>query len=391
MAARTTPALYAVCTNHGFGHASRSLAVLRETHRLAPELRIILNTTVPEDFARSMLGDTPVEFRARPLDVGIHQKDFLTMDLETTLSAADALYLQDAGDLLAADEARFLKQEHVGLVLADIPPLAADVAEKAGVACWMLGNFSWDFIYRAYAPQDAAFAHIADRIVASYSKAERLFRPPFSEGASMDAVFSRITNVGLTGGRPRFDRSEVLQRLGLSAELDSLNISETQLVLLSFGGLGLAGIPYAGLAEFDGRRRPRRIFLTFDRGAPPEIPNLRVIADPELRQVDLLPFVERIISKPGHGTFCEVARTGTPFVCLERADFPETPELLRQLRNYFTHRVLSLDQFFRGDWNFITDELSPPENVLRSGRGDLNDSDGNLSIAREIAGHFARV
>lgn len=378
-----SPVLYAIVTNHGFGHAARSLAVLRELHRQSPQIRVLLNTSVPRWFVESMLGDAPVTYCGQPLDVGIRQRDFLTMDLPATLADLRQLYAQvDAG--LLDQEARFVRREGVGLVFADIPPLASDLARRAGVPCWMLGNFGWDFIYRYYADELPGFADMADRAAASYARVAQMFRPPFSETTTLDAVFPRITGVGLTGATPRFSRAEVLRMLALPADNKDDANERPPLVLLSFGGLGLDGVPYAKLAEFDGRRRPARHFLTFDAAAPP-LANLQIITDVRLRQIDLLPIVERLISKPGHGTFCEVARTRTNFVCLDRDNFPETPVLSDALRNHFTHRILGLPEFFNGDWGFVTEPLTPPA----AGGSDDHGVDGNITIAAAISEYFA--
>lgn len=379
--------LYAIITNHGFGHAARSLGVLREAGRRLPDLRIVLNTSVPKAFAQSMLGDVRVEYRDSPLDVGIHQKDFLAMDLDATLRDVRALYLEAEGLRRVEAEAAWIQASGARLVFADIPPLAADAARAAGVDCWMLGNFGWDFIYRGFAEHASEFERAADRIGESYGLCQRLFRPPFSEGETMNRVFPHITEVGLTGARPQLTRAEIFERLGLNDRPELHGVDATPLVLLSFGGLGLDGVPYAGLAEFDGRRRPARFFLTFDSDAPP-LANLRVVDDPAIRQVDLLPHLERIVSKPGHGTFCEVARAGTPFVCLNREDFPETPGLLRDLRNHFTHRLIPLPEFFDGNWDFITGELTPPQSIPESGAPGIQFGDGNAAVAREIAAFF---
>jgi len=54
----------------------------------------------------------------------------------------------------------------VGLILADIPPLAAVIAKSAGIPCWMSSNFGWDFIYRAWGGE---FIEFADWIIVSVS------------------------------------------------------------------------------------------------------------------------------------------------------------------------------------------------------------------------------
>ena len=119
-----------------------------------------------------------------------------------------------------------------------------------------------------------------------------------------------------------------------------------------------------------------------------------MVRDPALRQIELLQVVERLVSKPGHGTFCEVARSERGLVCLDRPNFPETPRLRSVLADHFTHRLVALADFFGspnapvadesfGDW--ICGPLTPP----RAGSLDqtADEHDGNTQIAREIAAY----
>ncbi len=81
-------------------------------------------------------------------DVGVLQSDSLTMDKAATLKEMQAIQAQQAN--LIEQEAAFLRAQQVDLVLADIPPLMGCIAKAAGVPCWLMGNFGWDFIYRPW-------------------------------------------------------------------------------------------------------------------------------------------------------------------------------------------------------------------------------------------------
>ncbi|MDA0269177.1 MAG: glycosyl transferase, partial [Cyanobacteria bacterium] len=190
------PTLYVAITNHGFGHATRTSAVVAEIQRRCPEINIILATTAPQWLLKTYLHQ-PVQWRHVAFDVGVLQSDSLTMDYDATLAALKTIQAQ-AAETIAA-EAEFLKMAQVDLVLADIPPLAVSVAHAAGVPCWMLSNFGWDFIYR---PWGGEFTAIADWISDCFQGCDRLFRLPFHEPM---AAFPHITDVGLTGGDPAYD------------------------------------------------------------------------------------------------------------------------------------------------------------------------------------------
>lgn len=356
------PTIYIAITNHGFGHATRAAAIAATLHALMPDLQIILTTTAPRWLLESYL-DAPFTLRERAFDVGVLQRDSLTMDKAATLAALHDIQQQQPTWIEA--EAAFLMEAGVDLVLADIPPLAAPIARAAGVPCWMISNFGWDFIYRAWGGE---FAAIADWIADCFDQCDRLFRLPFHEPMS---AFRTVTDVGLTGGTPRFSEEALRSRWHLDTPTD-------QTVLLTFGGLGLAQIPYAGLSQF-----PDWQFITFDRAAP-DLPNLLKIGDRALRPVDLMPLCGRVVSKPGYSTFSEACRLDIPIVTLTRDDFAEAPLLIEGVRHASVHQILTPDEFFEGDWEFLHRPLSPPSQPR-----SLNKA-GNRAVAQAVLNFFSQ-
>ena len=151
----TRRTLYVAITNHGFGHATRAASVAAAVKHLAVDTDIILATTAPRWLLESYL-KAPFGLREQALDVGVLQPDSLTVDRPATLAALQQLQ-QRQGELVE-QEAAFLQAAEVDLVLGDIPPLVAIAAQAANVPCWMMSNFGWDFIYRAWGGEFGAIA-----------------------------------------------------------------------------------------------------------------------------------------------------------------------------------------------------------------------------------------
>jgi hypothetical protein len=78
------PILYVAITNHGFGHATRTAAIVAEVQRLNPDVLVFMVTTAPHWLLASYI---PGHFihRPRAFDVGILQSDSITMDKAATL------------------------------------------------------------------------------------------------------------------------------------------------------------------------------------------------------------------------------------------------------------------------------------------------------------------
>ncbi|MGB5897009.1 MAG: glycosyl transferase [Geitlerinemataceae cyanobacterium] len=354
------PVVYIATTNHGFGHAVRSASVAASLQQLDPNILIVMATTAPRWLLESyILGD--FIYRPRPLDVGVVQADSLQMDLDGTLEKLKQIRSSQHSTIAA--EVSFLHLNRVGLILADLPPLAAPLAKAAGIPCWMMGNFGWDFIYRDWGGE---FVEIADWIGSCFGQCDRLFRLPLNEPM---AAFPHITDVGLTGGTPRHDLDGLRQELQITAPVEKT-------VLLTFGGLGLDKIPYSNLGNF-----PDWQFLTFDRHAP-SLPNLIRISNPFYRPVDFMPLCGRLISKPGYSTFAEALCLDVPIVSISREGFAESPILLNGLQHYSYHQIITPDEFFEGDWQFLHRPLQPPLSSSSLAK------DGTDVIARAVVDFF---
>lgn len=354
------PIIYIAITNHGFGHATRTASIANTIQKLCPEALLILVTTAPRWLLESYIeGDFIL--RQRAFDLGVIQIDSLIMDKPATLEKLREIRKNHKS--LIASEVNFIRQNRVNLILADIPFLAAGFAEAANIPCWMIGNFGWDLIYRDWGGE---FTEIADWISNWYAKSNRLFRLPFHEPMS---AFTHITDVGLTGGSPRFSIDELRSNWGI-------NTPSEKTILLTFGGYGVQQIPYTNVSKF-----PDWQFITFDFLAP-DLPNLIKVTNRQYRPVDFMPICGRIISKPGYGTFSEATLLDVPVVTIPRDDFAEAAFMLAGITNYNHHQIITGSEFFQGDWDFLYQLPQPPKQT------QVINKDGNETIAKAVIDYF---
>ena len=356
------PVLYIAITSHGFGHAVRAASVAAAIQQLCPEILLVLVTTTPRWLLDSYIRGDFIH-RPRAFDVGVIQSDSLKMDKAATLEKMQHIRSVQHG--IIAGEVNYIRTNRVGLVLADIPPLAAPIAKAAGIPCWMISNFGWDFIYRDWGGE---FIEIADWINECYQKCDRLFRLPMSEPMS---AFNQITDVGLTGGTPHYSEAQLRDDFKLAKPKEKT-------VLLTFGGLGLQAIPYHSLEKF-----PDWQFITFDQQAP-DLANLLKVSDRRYRPVDFMPLCGRVVSKPGYSTFAETLRLGIPLVSLTREDFAEASLLLAGIQNHAHHQILKPEAFFQGNWEFLRQTPQPPR------QASPLPNDGTEAIACAVVDYFQR-
>jgi len=361
----SNPTLYVAITNHGFGHTTRMAAVLANVRQHCPTLTIIIASTAPRWLIDSYLSG-PYIYRPRAFDIGVVQRDSVTMDKAATLSKLQQI--QSKADSIVTEEARFLRQNDVGLVIGDIPPLVTRIAHAANVPCWMIGNFGWDFIYRDWKEDlDGGFVESIQWIESCFQQCDRLFRLPFHEPMS---AFPVIDDVGLTGGTPRYSEAQLREIFQVSAPVEKT-------ALLTFGGLGLDNVSYEAL-----RDRPDWQFLTFDHQPPDTQPNLLKVTDRTYRPVDVMPLCGQIVSKPGYSTFSEACMAGVPIKTVDRQGFAEAPILIEGIQRHAMHLIMPLAQLYDGTWSFLDDACVSPTTSARLA------TDGNQTIANAILNYF---
>ncbi len=357
----STPTIYIAITDHGFGHAARTASIAGHLQKILPSIKLILVTTAPRWLLKCYIEGDFI-YRQRGFDVGVVQADSLKMDLDATLARWQHIFSKK--DEIIAEEVAFCREHDVNLVFGDVPPLTTLIAKQLGVPCWMSGNFGWDFIYQDWGNK---FSFLTDWISDCYGQCDRLFRVPLHE--SMDR-FPTIEDVGLTGGDPKYPLDKLCDKF-------NLNQSPAQTILLTFGGLSLDAIPYHNVSQF-----PDYQFITLDAFAP-ALPNLTKVLDRAYRPVDFMPLCDRVVSKPGYSTYAEALKLQIPIVSLTRAGFAEAEIILNGMQDCGNHQVISPDQFFANNWDFLNQPLQPPRTKTKLA------TDGNHSIATSIVKYLS--
>ena len=166
-------------SGHGFGHASRDIEVINALGRLAPDVAVAVRTSAPK-WLFDLTLTRPVDFHTRACDTGVVQVDSLSLDEAATI--ARALEFHERLEVLAAEEAAWLRSVGTRLVVGDIPPLACAAGKAAGLPVIALGNFTWDWIYAGYRDWLAPGSDLIDRLGAVYATADMALRLPMHGG-----------------------------------------------------------------------------------------------------------------------------------------------------------------------------------------------------------------
>jgi UDP:flavonoid glycosyltransferase YjiC (YdhE family) len=347
-------------TGHGFGHATRDIAIINALRRLRPQARVLVRTTVPEWLFESAL-TAPVELQRLETDVGVVQIDSLRLDAHETARRAADFY---AGFDHSADaEARVLHRLQATVVVGDVPPLAFAAAAIAGVPSVAVSNFTWDWIYEGFPGFKDQAPGVIERIAGAYRHTTLALRLPFHGG--FEPMRGVVQDIPLVARRARHDRAHTRRVLGFP--------SDRPVVLASFGGFGLA-LPVAVLAA-------ERRFLTIATDVEIALPagDLRTsgaglqqhtfaaLTQHGLGYPDLVAACDVVITKPGYGIVSECVANSAALIYAARGGFVEQDVLLREMPRYLRCGQIDADALRSGQWASAIDRVMrrpPPADTL---------------------------
>ncbi|HEX7086683.1 MAG TPA: hypothetical protein VF198_09990 [Vicinamibacterales bacterium] len=352
-------------SGHGFGHATRDIELINALGRRRPDLEVAVRTAAPK-WLFDLTLTRPVAWAPLECDTGVVQLDSLRLDAHETMRRACRFH--ETIEARAAEEAAWLRARGVRLVLGDIPPLAFAAARAAGLRSVAIGNFTWDWIYEAYRDETPDGCALIERIRNAYASADLALRLPMHGG--FDAC-PRVIDLPFIARKSARDRDEVRAALRLPAG--------RPLVLLSFGGYGLARIDLEAAAAASDYTFVLTADVTASRRSDsvPEteleqpLPANVVLVDERAlyaggwRYEDLVAAVDVVMTKPGYGIIAECAANGTAMVYTSRGHFVEYDVLVREMPRWLRCAFISNDDLLAGRWRAALDDVlrqpEPPE------------------------------
>ena len=134
-------------SDYGFGHAARSVALIRHLLAIGEDIRIIICHSFALHFLQGSFKDeNRVAFHTVETDIGyVLKKDSIEPDIEK-LNVEYEKYLKKWSSLIE-QERNFLQTNSVDLVISDISAFPFEAAYTLGIPSIGISNFTW---YTAY-------------------------------------------------------------------------------------------------------------------------------------------------------------------------------------------------------------------------------------------------
>jgi UDP:flavonoid glycosyltransferase YjiC (YdhE family) len=252
------------------------------------------------------------------------------MDLDKTLRECRALH--EKASQVIDQELVFIRDQHIRLIVGDIPPLCFEIAARATIPSIAITNFTWNTIYRAYLKDYPDFAPLILEMEQFYEQATIALALPYS--CDMN-VFPRQEAI------PWIARASPLIKEAARAKFE-LPASAT-VVLLSFGGLGLGRFPIEKLKQL------REFFFVATGEARKRDENLIVLPDVQRQYEDLVRAVDVVVTKPGYGMVADILAHRVPILYTDRGEFPEYRFLVQALSELATAEFIPQNELLAGN------------------------------------------
>lgn len=292
-------------SDHGYGHATRTVALLREAlsreHSLA--VRIVSGPRAGEFLARSFRGEPRVGVGIRPSDPGLLlSPESLRVDPAQTTEAWGA-WMDSWEEWIEAEQVQAARTGLPDAVLSDGTPPALILAARLGVPGLLLGNFAWSDILARLLPA-GMLSRIRDALALATVSLAYPFALPF-EG------LPRPEALPLVARRPGRSRDDVRRSLGVDPA--------EPLVFLSSG---LSSDPRL-LWDLAPRLRARALVASH----APELPGAVRIPAGDTEGQDYIGASDLIVGKVGYGTLSEALVAGVPMIMVRVEGTPEVAAL----------------------------------------------------------------
>jgi hypothetical protein len=340
-------------SGHGFGHAVRQIEIIKALLRKAPsDLRVIVRTSAAAQLFGNAVGDR-VSVQPTETDTGAVQIDALRLDERETVERARSFIR--ATSRRVADEAAVLRRSDAALVICDAPWLPCLAAHEVGIPSVVCANFTWDWIYAAYAGSAPDVDQVVAAISESYAAAGVAWRLPMHGGFES---IREIVDVPFVARHGRLDRTREEVRRAFAVPLDR------PAALVSFGGYRVNDLPLVSLDCFDGWT----VVLTAHESSVSGLPSGVIgIAEERIYAAglgyqDLVRAVDVVITKPGYGILAECMANGAAVLYTSRGNFREYHILVSEMPRYLRCRFLEMKDFQQGRWKTSLDALlaQPP-------------------------------
>lgn len=235
-------------SDHGFGHASRNIPIIRYILEVNKDIGVIIKTGKSQGkFIKSLIRDfnNRVSYFFEDMDIGLVLKEnSLNIDVKKLTKEVES-YLESF-EARIAKENEFLKYNNVNLIVSDIVPWIFKCAKELNIPSILISNFTWVEIYKEYLSEEIYGKYRECYNLADKALFYELYMKEMKEyirGYKEISLCSREFNLEKVDEiKKKFNRSIVYISVGRSVNLkDKIDVSNLNYDFIVTDGIELSG------------------------------------------------------------------------------------------------------------------------------------------------------
>ena len=351
-------------SSHGYGHATRCLAVMDALSQKFQPLEISIFSSLPNSFLEQNLNSSKFTSHNTKTDIGLIQKTPFEHDLTQTVLEWDQFLNFKSSENQKITES--VKEINPDFILCDISPLGIKLGKRLKIPTVLIENFTWDWIYQTYVDAEPKFLPIIENLKEIFSYPDlRIQTNPICERLSDHPLVNPIFRM------PRGSISETKRKMGIN--------ENDQVILVTTGGISqdfqfiqkLEQFPHYHFIVSGDQPRAKSYQNIFP------LPHNSPIYFPDIVNISSV-----IVGKAGYGTVAEAWGNNKAFIRVFRHEFRESPYLKTFVDSHVPGEEIDLDHFLSGDWLHNLDNQSFQNSGTSDTQKDLN---GATQVAELIS------
>jgi uncharacterized protein (TIGR00661 family) len=317
-------------SDYGYGHATRSIALIRNILTWDPDTHIIVKSEGPFDLLSKSLQDSRISVIRNRNDVSVPLHHFTeAVDVEKTRILLTEW--QESWSDTITGEVRFCKERGVDLIISDIAPQPFLIADDLSIPSMGISNFSWDTIYQQLVPEMTGLIH---NMRSAYSCATLACILPFH--LPMNA-FRKKVSVSLLSRHITVPRDLIREQLGL-------NKDETIVFFNPRCPIDRLGL------NFYKKISQESIKIIMPSYFASKHPHIIAIPPDETESQNWVAMCDLVVTRCGYSTVSEAVQAKVPLIVWKRPGFIEDDKIVADIHNLGVGRSLDYDQICSLDW-----------------------------------------
>ncbi len=364
-------------SGHGFGHATRMIAVVRELLK-QDDYKIYFIASIPTWLVlNSFSKESNVEFIHTENDAGVIYGSNLLVDIPKTFNQVKEIMI-DQRESYIKKELDFCKKHKIDIINSDIPSLPFIVGKKAEIPTFAISNFNWYDIYKHIFRQDQNYVlteNDLNTIWNDYSEATLFLEMPFP---TQNKMFKQKEKIPLVVRKTTRTREDIRKFLNIDEEKE-----------LIFVSLGWHNLPeneirnvFRSLEEISKNRGTTFLVSSILKNyISPKKNYIRFIPEFDTESQDYIASCDLVISKIGYGIVSECVANNIPMIYTIRKNYIEDKLTLKELDKLIVSEYVPAEQFLKGAWINLVEDMLDSKNEYIQKRVN---ADGARIAARNI-------